>query len=123
MQNNNWSEYKETRRELKQRKPRALLSAEGALTLNGKALEILGNPEAIRLLFDIQKSRIGVCAEKPDVEHALPLRIYKKSALVHIKGFCNWYSIHLESTIEFADVRIDSDGVMLLDLSHARRFR
>ncbi len=116
-----WSEYKETRRELKQRKPRVLLSAEGALTLNGKALELLGNAGAIRLLFDIQKSRIGVRAEDPEVEHALPLRVYKKSALVHIKGFCNRYSIKLESTIEFADVRTDSDGVLLLDLTTARR--
>lgn len=118
---NDWSEYNETRRELKQRKPRVLLSKDGALRLNAKAIELLGSPEAIRLLFDVQRSRIGVRAEAAEREYALPLRTEKKSSLVHIKSFCNRYRIELESTIEFTDVRTDSTGVMLLDLTTARR--
>ena len=118
---NEWSEYNETRRELRQRRPRVLLRADGAMRFNARAIELLGNPQAIRLLFDVQKSRIGVRAEDPALEYALPLRVEKKSALIHIKSFCNRYNIKLESTIEFADVRSDSAGVLLLDLTTARR--
>lgn len=116
-----WLEYKETRRELRQRRPRVLLSADGALRLNPRALELIGNPAAIRLLFDVQNSRIGVCGEDPELDYALPLRSEKKSSLVHIKSFCTRYRITLETTIEFVDVRTDDDGVMLLDLTTARR--
>lgn len=118
---NEWLEYKETRRELKQRRPRVVLSAEGTLRFNKRALDLLGNPAGIRLLFDVKKSCIGVRAEDPEIEYALPLRIEKLSALVHIKSFCNKYGIRIGSTLEFAEVQVDGDGVLLLDLTKARR--
>lgn len=118
---NDWLEYIETRRELRQRTPRVLLGASGVLRFNPRALELLGNPKAVRLLFDVQKSRIGIGAEDPAIKYALPLRRDKKSSVIHIASFCSRYGIQIESTIEFVDVRVDGDGVMLLDLRAARR--
>ncbi|MEQ1764278.1 MAG: hypothetical protein ABL984_14200, partial [Pyrinomonadaceae bacterium] len=67
---------------MKQRKPRVLLSGDGALTLNTRAFELLGSPEAVRLLFDVQRSTIGVRAEDREIEYALPFRAEKKSSRV-----------------------------------------
>ena len=55
-----------------------LLSREGALRFNETALELLGRPKAIRLLFNVQHSRIGIRPEDPEVEYALPLRVEKE---------------------------------------------
>jgi len=118
---NDWLEYKETRRDLKQRKPRVILSNTGALTLNAKAFEMLGDPAAIRLLFDVQNSRIGVRREDAEVEHALPIRKHGVRGVVHIGGFCKKFSIRIETTIEFSNVRTDPDGTMVLDMRTARR--
>ena len=123
MMNNDWLEFTEATYERRHAKPRVLLTVEKRFRLNGKALDLLGKPAAVRFLFDVGGSRIGIRTEDPDKEHAFRVRPNTKgrTALVNASVFCKRFGIKPETTIEFVDVRLDGDGTMILDLNTTKR--
>ncbi len=121
--NNDWLEFKEDGYTTKRRIPRVLLSKERHFRLNKKALELIGEPKAVRFLFDVGRSRIGIRAVEPDAAHSFPVHLLNKghSSIVHASLFCNSMGIRPECTVEFQSVRVDDEGTLLLDLTTARR--
>ena len=101
------------------------LSRDKDFYINKVALDALGDPEAVRYFFDVGRSWIGIRKESPEIEQAFPLRKKMKGqgGLVRAAQFCNRYGIHPEVSITFQDVRVDADGMMILDLKTARRIR
>ena len=118
---NDWIEFKENGYELRRRNPRVLLTKDKLFRLNRKAMELLGEPAAVKFLFDVTRNRIGIQAETPDARHSFPIRRRDKgrSAIVHGALFCNRFGIKPESTIEFDSVGLDSRGILILDLGTA----
>ena len=120
--NNNWYEFKEDGHATRRRTPRVSLSKGREMKFNEKALELIGSPKAVRFLFDVQLSRIGVRAVDPDAAHSFMVRKIKgRSSMVSAALFCDSLGIRPEHTIEFQSVRADDEGTLLLDLSTARR--
>jgi hypothetical protein len=102
------------------------LNVEGCFYFGRKAFEALGMPEAVKLYFDAGGSRIGVKAAESGektfkVVHSDP----SNGRYGHLRAstFCRHYGIMPEARIEFQDVNIDPDGIMVLDLKTARRVR
>jgi len=122
MQNTNWYEFKEDGHAKRRRTPRAALSKGRELRLNQKALELIGSPKAVRFLFDVQLSRIGVRPVDPEADHSFAVRKIKgTSYIIAAALFCDRVGIRPEHTIEFQSVRVDEEGTLLLDLTTARR--
>lgn len=122
MQNTNWYEFKEDGHAKRRREPRVSLTKGRQLRLNQKALDLIGSPKAVRFLFDVQLSRIGVRAVDPEADHSFTVRKEKGTlSIVSAALFCDRVGIRPEHTIEFQSVRVDEEGTLLLDLTTARR--
>lgn len=102
------------------KEPRVTLGYKGTFYLNGVAFEALGTPAAVEMLYDGNRRVIGL----------RPVDIKKRNAFVikhhGTKGnykrisaaaFCTHYRIRTPETVLFDGVDLDTDGVMLLDLS------
>ena len=103
---------------------RVTLNVEGCFYIGRKAFEALGMPEAVNLYFDAGGSRVGVKAV-PSGEKTFKVvqSSQAKGRYGHLRAatFCRHYGIIPEARIEFQDVHIDADGMMVLDLKTVRR--
>jgi hypothetical protein len=105
---------------------RVTLNAEGCFYFGKKAFEFLGKPDAVKFYFDAGGSRIGVKAVESGENtftmlHSKPE--YGIYGTIRAATFCRHYGVMPEARIEFQDVHIDPDGIMVLDLKTARRVR
>ena len=121
--NNNWLEFKEDGWRARRRNPKVYLTKGRHFRFNQKAMELIGSPKAVRFLFDVGLSRIGVRAIDLEAPHSFEVRHEPKgkTAIVYGSLFCDHLGIRPEHTIEFQSVRTDSDGTLLLDLTTAKR--
>ena len=121
--NNNWVEFSGSDSVAKRRKPRVMLTGQKNFRLNRLAVEMLGNPRAVRFLFDAGQNRIGVRATDPDADNAF--HVFKErlgqASIIRGSTFCNYYGIKPEETVEFESVRVDAEGTLILDLKTAKR--
>jgi hypothetical protein len=123
MNNNDWVEFSGGDSVAKRRKPRVMLTGQKNFRLNRLAVEMLGNPQAVRFLFDAGQNRIGIRATEPDADNVF--HVFKErlgqASIIRGSSFCKYYGIKPEQTVEFGSVRIDDDGTLILDLKTARR--
>lgn len=112
-------EYKERYNRL-----RVTMNPSCEINLGMRAFEILGKPKAVDLYYDVGGSRIGIKVAMPG-EKTFEVVRRSEAPYGRIRGasFCRNYRIRPEATIEFQDVHIDGDGIMVLDLKTARRVR
>lgn len=121
-----WQEYEGGQLSERYVRTRVTLNVGGEFYFGRKAFEALGMPEAVKLYFDVGGGRIGVKAVQSGektfkVVHSNPAN----GVYGHVRAatFCRHYGIKPEGRIEFQDVDIDADGMMVLDLKTARRVR
>jgi hypothetical protein len=118
-----WTEFTGSPREVRRRNPRVTLSKYKDIYLNLKAYEALGRPERIQFFYDTARSRIGLRKSLHEDNNAFPVKKEPGSgsgATVHAAYFCNNYGIRPDRAIEFTNVTIDANGIMVLDLKTAR---
>ena len=121
-----WQEYNGGEFLERRVRPRVTLNIDGGIYFGTAAYEALGRPEAVKLYFDVSGSRIGV---KPVPQGEKTFKIVHPNGSTCTYGharaatFCKYYGIKPEARIEFLDVHIDADGIMVLDLKTARRVR
>lgn len=121
--NNTWLEFKEDGWRARRMSPRVSLTKGRHFRFNQKALDLIGSPTAVRFLFDVGLSRIGVRAIDPEEPYSFEVRSEPKgrTSLIYGALFCDHMGIRPENTIEFQSVRVDDEGTLLLDLTTARR--
>ena len=118
-----WIEFNDANYDALHGAPRVLLNSKRIFRLNGKALELLGKPAAVRFLFDAARRRIGIRAEdaaKPHAFRVLPAAAGTTS-IVRGASFCKRFGIKPEFTLAFQGVQVDGDGTLILELDTARR--
>jgi hypothetical protein len=100
----------------------ATINPKGHIALNGYTLQKMDEPEAVNILFDRVNNRIGLRPAERTARNAYRLhpRSNKGSRVVHAGRLLAEYNIDLPETHEFRGVRIDDDGVLILDLRTAR---
>lgn len=96
------------------------LSRRGELSLNSHAIELLGNPASVVMLFDRVRSRIGLRPSHSDVPNAYRLKQRSdkrrsRPCVLRLKAFCTAHNINPRRTIRFADPRSEN-GILVLDL-------
>lgn len=92
------------------------------LFFNKWALEALGEPAGVALMFDRHRQMIGVMPAAPGKKHVFPLRKKKgigDARVISVKGFCRHYGIKTVETVAFADAKVNRDGILILDLQKA----
>ncbi len=107
---------------------RVSLNARGNFALNQKAVDLLGSPEAIVLMYDRANRLIGLKASSPDIDHAYELKRQgtSQSYFLRAKSFCNFYGLDIADTVVFNDAKWE-DGMIVLQIGNvteaARRAR
>jgi len=98
---------------------RVSLNGRGHFLLNQKAVNELGEPDAVILLFERSSRLIGLKPSQADVEHSYELKRQGTSQNYYLraKSFCNYYSINVGDSVIFNDVRVDN-GVIILSLDN-----
>ena len=103
------------------------LNRRGNFYLNVKALEALGGPETVVLMYDRRASVIGLARASHERRGAC--RLKKKDGdrsggrVIYAANFCRKFGIEPEKTISFVDAEVDKDGILLLDLQAVRGAR
>lgn len=121
-----WTAFEEPSYVTKKAKPRVTLSPMKKFCIGAKAFRALGSPDAVLLYFDIPGNRIGM--KKASLLEPISVRVTRCArdrtvGYVSAGGFCNQFRIRPEVTIEFNEITFDKDGMMILDLNSARRFK
>jgi hypothetical protein len=98
---------------------RVSLNARGHFLLNQKAVDELGNSEAVVLLYERASRLIGMKPSSTDVEHSYELKRQGSSQTWYLraKSFCNYYRINIGDTIVFNDIETQ-DGMIVLNLDN-----
>lgn len=96
--------------------PFVTIRKDKGFTLNLAAYKLLGEPEAVTLLYDPEERLIGFKAASTDYPRAYPIRTQEKGTAVTVAGraFSLHYDLDVSATRRYAvEVR---DGVLVLDL-------
>jgi hypothetical protein len=96
--------------------PYFTIQQRGNFSLNRLAYEMLGEPQAVELLYDRVDHIIGLRPIDPSEKHAYPVRRQQNSASYVVSGhsFCSYYSIPTEITRKYTAVI--NDGMLTADL-------
>ena len=109
------------------RKPgqlRVSINAAGVITLNRKAWEDLGEPDAAVMLYDEYNRVIGLKPAHPRLENAVPFRSKysgQNRFVIRAIAFCTHMGITIGRTLIFRNPTIE-DGVLVLALRDTYEF-
>lgn len=117
-----WDVFKADIKPGKRYEPLVTLQAKGVLWFNPAAYELLGRPAAVELMFDKLNGSIGIKAVPADSPHAVAIRRANSgdSRAISAATFCVYYGIRYENSLRFRNIRLDHDGILVLDLKDAR---
>lgn len=96
------------------------INPKGVLTLNRYTRGILGNPEAVLVMFNKRDTVIGLSATRagdPDGFIVKP-KSGGQNYIIHISPFCRHHNIMVESTERFATPGLTREGYLTLDLKN-----
>lgn len=102
------------------------LNKECKMFFNARALEALGEPDGVALLFDRRRQVIGVMPSALNRKHAYRLRPkdrVSRSRVITAKNFCRHYSINPSETLAFPAASVNKDGVLVLDLQTVEKVK
>ncbi len=96
--------------------PTATLQMKGTLGLNRAAMDALGDPEAVELLYDPKARVIGLKPMAPSERRAYPIRRQKSSNsfIVSLTKLCTHYGIDTGTARRYAPTLLD--GVLIIEL-------
>ena len=117
-----WEEFSQGPRS-RESKPMISLSPRAELSLNRTAIELIGNPMSVVMLFDRARSRIGLRPSHSDIPNAYRLKRRDgkrpRPCVIHLNAFCKEHNIRSKLTIRFPDPRTEN-GILVLDLPSIR---
>ena len=103
------------------------ISKRCSLFLNRKAIEALGEPDAVVMMYDKRQKTIGIKRAPIDRPNAYRLRPKenKRSAakLLYAANFCRFHHIQPDETLRFTGADVNKDGILILNLNEVRSVR
>ncbi|MEQ1603472.1 MAG: hypothetical protein ABL999_01235 [Pyrinomonadaceae bacterium] len=99
------------------------LNSKGQIFINRHAVEALGSPQAVELLFSKPTTRIGIRRVAPHETSAFPLkeRPDGQAKMIHASPFCRNHGIRVTGTVAFNHVELNEDAMLILDLTDTSR--
>ena len=116
----NFERFEEKPRVPNGKEPHVSLFSYGKMYLNRRAIELLGEPDAVALMFDRRQKVIGVQGVPPSRHYAFRLNKKDKRSLgstIAATSFLKHYKIHPSETLAFPNLTVNADGIMILDLN------
>jgi hypothetical protein len=102
----------------------ATINRRGNLFLNRLAVEALGEPDSVVLMYDRRRSTIGITRAPSSRQNAFRLKRNRNgSRMIYAANFCRFYSICPEETLAFTAPEVDKNGVLILDLNEVKSVR
>lgn len=101
----------------------ATLNPKGEIAMNRWTYRQLGEPEAVHILYDKANNTIGLKPTSPTFRNAYRIRprgLYG-GRVVWALRLLREANLELPETIQFQNMEIDLDGILILDLRQARR--
>lgn len=101
--------------------PEVTIQRSGSIGINAAAAYLIGEPEAVEMMFDREQNRVGVRPVPRETAHAYPCRPIKNRAsfLVNCTAFFEYYRIPHEESVR-REVTVE-EGVLVVDLNDAGR--
>lgn len=117
---NEWQEYVPAQARPAKDEALAIMSGAPALRMTAKAIELIGNPSHVILLFDRKGLRVALRSDEGNTQHAFPLRRYGGGHIPNVAagGFRNWAGITLNERREFPVEQLD-DRTLCFSLGDA----
>jgi len=95
------------------------INAKYVLLLNRYTRGILGNPDAVLLMFDKRQGVIGLSStHSADPDGFRVKQKGEQNYVVHITPFCRHHGILIEATERFAKPGLTREGYLTLDLNN-----
>ena len=116
----NFELYEEGPAEWTRERVHVTLSKDFHLFFNRWAVEALGRPDGVALLFDKRHKVIGVMPASLGKKHVYRLRQKRgmgEARVISVRGFCRKYGLKPAETVAFTAATINKDGILMLDLN------
>ena len=124
---NDWTEFKGSPMKVSMQYPWVTLGPKTDFYLNARALDLLGQPDAVRFFFDSARNTIGIRKETSIVVNSFPVKKETRGSgtagRIEASPFCTAFNIKPPYRISFRDIHVDDDGIMILALTTATRIR
>jgi hypothetical protein len=102
------------------------INRHGKIFFNFRAIEALGVPDGVTLLYDRRKSIIGVKPTPLNRTSAFKLRskdaANSRGREISARNFCRRFSNCPDETLAFTEAKV-TDGILILDLNEVRSVR
>ena len=96
----------------------------GNFFFNRRALEAMGEPDAVTMMFDRRRSTIGIRRSPIDQKSAFRLKLKERSRsqgrMLYASNFCRLYHIRPDETLRFTGAEVNKDGILILDLNEVQ---
>ncbi|MEJ7846923.1 MAG: hypothetical protein WKF92_02415 [Pyrinomonadaceae bacterium] len=103
------------------------INARGSFFLNRRAIEALGEPDFVVLMYDRRRSTIGMTRAPSTRKNAFRLkrkdRIKNNGRIIYASNFCRFYHIRPDETLAFTAPEVDKNGILVLDLNEVKSVR
>jgi hypothetical protein len=118
-----WEQFEAGPNERSDEKLYVSINGKGQILLNKKAVDCLEAPATVVLFFSKPSQKIGIRAARSIDKGAFPLktRPLSHSRMVHASPFCRNYGIRVNGTVSFVGIKLDNDGLLVLDLNKTTR--
>lgn len=121
-----WTIYQGRPNSTDRSRPRVTLSRTKVFLLNKAAYEAMGAPAAVELRFDEGTRTIGLTPKDPRNQNAFPIKPKSGRStknynyrVIHAAPFCRHFDIRPDSTVLFAEIDMDNEGTLLLEMNKA----
>lgn len=120
-----WEEYDMGPTKARAERIHATINRKNTILINGNLHTRLGNPEAVKLLFDRVNSVIGIVAVPATLANSFPVTVPAagRHRLIRATPFCRHFGISIDSTTYFREPEIDDQGILRLDLKNTAMIR
>ena len=123
----NWEYFEQGPVENQSERVYVTLNRRGNFFMNRRAVEALGRPDLVVLMYDRRSHKIGIAAAAPRQPSAFLLKRKEKDGyggrVLYASNFCRNFHIDPGETLRFTTAEVDKAGVLVLDLNEVRSVR
>ncbi|MEP7213074.1 MAG: hypothetical protein ABI791_08370 [Acidobacteriota bacterium] len=103
------------------------LNRRGNFFMNRRAVEAIGRPDLVVLMYDRRRKTVGIAAAAPRQPGAFRLKRKEKDGcggrVLYASNFCRNFGIDPDETLRFTTAEVDKAGVLVLDLNEVKSVR
>ncbi len=119
----NWEEFEQGPEKNPAEIIHATLNTRGNIFLNRRAIEAIGEPDHVVLMYDRRRSTIGIKSAPSSRQNAYRVKRKEKrnsGRLIYCANFCRFHQIRPDTTLAFTAAEVDKQGILILSMHEVR---